>query len=330
MDMSQLNDIAQLLPWHEPVWQRLVQRFPHIGHGLLFYGKQGCAKQQFASHFAKWLLCTQKQPTGACGECTSCKWIAAGTHPQLKLIRADFDEKKQSYTAIKIDQIREIGDFVQQTVEGWRVVLIYPAEYLNTAAANALLKTLEEPGERVVLILMSDSMLKLPATIRSRVQQFALDRITLEQAQDYLTAQVSASAAQRQIALVLAADMPLRAQQILQSEWFTQRQALVRAWIDLVSKKAYPLQFSSYWFKQLDFRELLAIVRYTVQDCIAFKLQQPVQQTDVAIEQLEKYYALPQLFAIDQQINSINQMLAQNVQSQLIFDDLSIQLMNVT
>ena len=329
MEISQLNDNAQLLPWHQPIWQRLVERFPQIGHGLLFYGKQGCAKQQFASYFAKWLLCTQKQPTDACGECTSCKWIAAGTHPQLKLITADFDEKKQSYTAIKIDQIREMADFVQQTVEGWRVVMIYPAENLNIAAANALLKTLEEPGERVVLILISDSMLRLPATIRSRVQQYALDRISLEQAQQYLAEKTSVAAQQQQIALALAADMPLRAAQILQSEWFKQRAEFVRAWLELVSKKAYPMQFAVNWLKQLDFRELLGIVRYTIRDCIAFKLQQPVLQTDVAIAELEKFYSLEQLFAIYQQINTMNTMLAQNVQNQLIFEQLTIQLMNV-
>lgn len=330
MDIAQLNDNAQLLPWHEPVWQRLVERFPKIGHALLFYGKQGCAKQQFASYFAKWLLCTHKQPSGACGECASCKWFAAGTHPQLKLITADFDEKKQSYSAIKIDQIREIGDFMQQTVEGWRVLMLYPAECLNTAAANALLKTLEEPGERVVLILISNSMLKLPATIRSRVQQFALDRINLAQAEDYLLAAKVSDSEKQQIALRLAAGMPLQAKQLLQSEWFKQRPAFISAWINLVSQKTAPIQFSTFWLKQLDFRELLGIVRYTIQDCIAFKLQQPVQQTDVAISELEKFYSLEQLFAIYQQINTMHTMLAQNVQSQQIFDELSIQLMNVS
>lgn len=323
--------LAALQPWHNVIWQRLTGRFPDLGHGLLFYGKQGCAKRQFASHFAKWLLCIKKQAHGACQECHSCKWFAAGTHPQLKLIHAEFDEKKQNYSAIKIDQIREIADFVQQTVDGWRVVIIEPAEYLNIAAANALLKTLEEPGERVVLILISDSMLKLPATIRSRVQHFALDRISLDEAQQYLAQTATEkSSVEMSVALTLAQNMPLKAAQILASDWFSQRAAFIQAWIVLVSEKAFPIKFSSYWYKQIDFRELLALVRYSIQDCIAFKLQQPLQQTDVAIESLQGHYSLQQLFAIYQQINKMNSMLAQNVQTQLIFDELTMQLMNVS
>ncbi|GAA5006275.1 DNA polymerase III subunit delta' [Acinetobacter puyangensis] len=343
MTTAQSDKIQALLPWHTVVWQRLVERFPNIGHGLLFYGKEGCGKQQFAEQFSQWLLCTDKQGMSACGHCASCRWIAAGTHPQLKRIAPDFDEKKQSYAAIKIDQIREMGDFVQQRVEGWRVVLIEHAEYLNIAASNALLKTLEEPGERVVIILVSDAMLKLPATIRSRVQQYALDRILSDQAQAYLAKQTIVGAddnAQNQTALIaqtqttaialsLAAEMPLKAEQILQTEWFRQRQSFVDAWIDLVNKKAYPMLFSTQWSKQLDFRELLVMLRYLIQDCIALKLQQSVKQTDLQLGKLEKFYSLQQLFAIYAQINKINGMLLQNVQTQLIFDELTVQLMNV-
>ncbi len=87
---------------------------------------------------------------------------------------------------IKIEKIRDLLPFVQQTVDGWRVIIIEPAEALNTASANALLKTLEEPGDRVVIILLADHYLKLPATIRSRLQHFALDRINEQQAEQFL------------------------------------------------------------------------------------------------------------------------------------------------
>lgn len=79
---------------------------------------------------------------------------------------------------------------MQQTVDGWRVIVIEPAEALNIASANALLKTLEEPGERVLIILLADHYLKLPATIRSRLQHFAMDRITPIQTEQYLQQQL--------------------------------------------------------------------------------------------------------------------------------------------
>ncbi|KAA8735655.1 DNA polymerase III subunit delta' [Acinetobacter qingfengensis] len=328
MDIAALGQ-QQLLPWQQPIWQRLQQSFPEIGHGLLFYGKQGCGKQQFAAYFAKWLLCSHKTPQGACGQCNHCAWFAAGTHPQLKIIQAEFDEKKQSYAAIKIDQIREIADFVQQKVEGWRVVLLYPAENLNIAAANALLKTLEEPGDRIVLILMSDAMLRLPATIRSRVQQYALDRVTTQQAQDYLQQQGIKDVAQSQVALALAANMPLKAQQILDAEWFKHREAFIKDLTSLVQQKNYPMKFSAYWTKQMDIRDILVLLRYIVQDCIAYKLQQPMKQIDLNFDALQACYDLEQLFAIYAHINKIQIMLAQNVQAQLILDELTIQLMNI-
>lgn len=330
LDMSQLPQDAKIFPWHGDVWHRLSGRFPKIGHALLLHGKQGCGKQQFALHFSKWLLCQNKHVNGACGVCSSCAWVQAGTHPQVKIIQADWDEKKQSFSAIKIDQIRDLNDFVQQTVEGWRVILIYPAEQLNIAASNALLKTLEEPGERVVLLLVSDAMLKLSATIRSRVQQFALDRIAPIQAQQYLNAQTTQIATQQlEIALALAANMPLKAQMIVASEWFAQRAQFCQAWQELVHYKTHPMKFSVSWLKQLEFKNVMLMLRYILQDMMAFKLQQVIKQTDLDIEALANFYSLEQLFAIYEQINKINQLLLQNVQTQLIFDELTMRLMNV-
>jgi DNA polymerase-3 subunit delta' len=329
MDISQLSQETTILPWQQPVWQRLLQRFPQLGHGLLFYGKQGCGKQQFAAQFAKWLLCTEKSHQTGCGHCHHCAWLAAGTHPQLKVISAEFDEKKHSYGSIKVDQIREINSFVQQKVDGWRVLLLYPAENLNTAAANALLKTLEEPGERVVLILISDSALKLPATIRSRLQQFALDRVSLPQAQQYLQQQGLADAQLAQVALAMSANMPLGAQQLLSCAWFAQRQVFLAALIDLVEYKRQPLKFSSHWAKQFDVRDIIVLLRYIIQDAIAYLLQQPVKQQDLSIAAFARHYSLQQLFSIYAAINQSVAMLAQNVQAQLILDQLAMQLMSV-
>ncbi len=116
--------------------------------------------------------------------------------------------------------------FVQQTGEGWRVIVIEPAEALNLASSNALLKTLEEPGERVVLILLADHYLKLPATIRSRLQHFALDRISYEQATSYLNEHLAEIASvPPELLLGLSNDMPLQAVEIATSDWFAKRQS---------------------------------------------------------------------------------------------------------
>ncbi|KKC45651.1 DNA polymerase III subunit delta', partial [Acinetobacter sp. V2] len=153
------NVTSKVYPWQKTTWDTLTTRFPNIGHGLLFYGKEGCGKHAFAKHFLAWVLCLNKQPQGACGECSSCQWLKSDTHPNYVHITTDEENKKQN-AKIKIEKIRDLLPFVQQTGEGWRVILIEPAEALNLASSNALLKTLEEPGERVVLILLADHYLK--------------------------------------------------------------------------------------------------------------------------------------------------------------------------
>ncbi|MFC3901968.1 DNA polymerase III subunit delta' [Acinetobacter marinus] len=348
---SELHDPSSkergIYTWHHPIWQKLTTRYPELGHAMLFYGKQGCGKQQFSLQFAKWVLCLNK-PTShdlndstmiqtACGQCKSCHWFDADTHPQVKQISADFDEKKQSYSAIKIDQIRELNDFIQQTVDGWRVVVIHQADKMNIASSNALLKTLEEPGDRVLMILVSDAMLQLSATIRSRVQQYALDRITISQAQQFLSENKlptsenpkEFNADEQQIALALAHYMPLKAQDILNSPWFAKRVEFAQAWINLVKYKQQPMRFANDWLKALDFKALMMMLRFNLQDMTAYKLQQAIQQSDLDIADLQQYYSLEQLFDLDHAFNQVPKQLAQNVQSALIFEQLCMQLMNV-
>lgn len=349
-NQSELHDPSSkrqgIYTWHHPIWQKLTTRYPELGHAMLFYGKQGCGKKQFSLQFAKWLLCLNKSSLKqtnsteiqtACGQCKSCHWFDADTHPQLKQIAADFDEKKQSYSAIKIDQIRELNDFIQQTVDGWRVVVIHQADKMNIASSNALLKTLEEPGDRVLMILVSDAMLQLSATIRSRVQQYALDRISIEQAQQFLSQNALTTSENRnkdtvedqQVALALAHYMPLKAQDFLNSPWFAKRQSFAQAWTSLVKYKQQPIKFANDWLKELDFKALMMMLRFNLRDMTAYKLQQAIQQTDLDIADLQQYYSLEQLFDLDKAFNQVPIQLGQNVQSALIFEQLCMQLMNV-
>lgn len=319
-----------LYPWHAQTWQLLSTRFPHLGHGLLFYGKQGCAKKEFAERFVAWVLCLNKQAQAACGECTSCQWLKSDTHPNYVHITTDEENKKQN-AKIKIEKIRDLLPFVQQTGEGWRVVVIEPAEALNTASANALLKTLEEPGERVVLILLADHYLKLPATIRSRLQHFALDRLTLEDAQTFVKQQIpEISSQQVSLLLNLANDMPLTAIEIEKSDWLQKRTLFLADWLKLVAEKNMPLHYSNKWSKELSFSEFLTMFEYLLGDLVSLKLNQTLKNDDLDFSQLVECYNLEQLFAIYSDLQQKKRMVEQNVQTQLVMDELFIQLMNVT
>ncbi|MCG9515628.1 DNA polymerase III subunit delta' [Acinetobacter pittii] len=323
------NVTSKVYPWQQTTWDTLTTRFPNIGHGLLFYGKQGCGKHAFAKHFLAWVLCLNKQAQGPCGECSSCQWLKSDTHPNYVHITTDEENKKQN-AKIKIEKIRDLLPFVQQTGEGWRVIVIEPAEALNLASSNALLKTLEEPGERVVLILLADHYLKLPATIRSRLQHFALDRISYEQATSYLNEHLSEIAeVQPDLLLGLSNDMPLQAIEIAKSDWFAKRQIFLNDWLKIVAQKDMPLFFSGKWQKELSFNDFIMLFEYLLGDLICVKLNQPQKNTDLDFDQLSSYYDLESLFNIYNELQQAKKLVEQNVQSQLIIDQLFITLMNI-
>ena len=316
-------------PWHEQPWTLLTTRFPNIGHGLLFYGKKGCAKSEFAARFVAWVLCLNKRAQSACGECSSCQWLKSDTHPNYIHITTDEDNKKQN-AKIKIEKIRDLLPFVQQTGEGWRVVVIEPAEALNTASSNALLKTLEEPGENIVLILLADHYLKLPATIRSRLQHFALDRLNPQDAQAFVQQQLpEITAEQSQLLLNLANDMPLTAIEIAQSDWLQKRALFLNDWLKLVTEKNMPLYYANKWSKELNFSEFITMFEYLLGDLIQLKLNQTLRNQDLDFSLLATCYCLEDLFELYSNLQQKKLMVEQNVQTQLVLDELFIQLMNI-
>jgi len=320
---------AQIYPWQQQVWDTLTGRFPKLGHGLLFYGKKGCGKEAFAQQFLAWVLCLNRQPDGPCGECGSCQWLKADTHPNYVYISTDEDNKKQN-AKIKIEKIRDLLPFVQQTVDGWRVIVIEPAEALNIASSNALLKTLEEPGENIVIILLADHYLKLPATIRSRLQHFALDRISSVQFSEYVEVQLpEAGSSQQQLLMNLSNQMPLQAIEVAQSSWLPLRQEFMEDWKKLVIQKNMPMAIATKWNKSLSFGEFGQMFEYLLSDLICVKLNQAVKNIDLDFNVLAEQYSLETLFKIYEDFQRAKQYLEQNVQSNLVLDELCIKLMNL-
>ncbi|WP_210411903.1 DNA polymerase III subunit delta' [Noviherbaspirillum sp. UKPF54] len=202
-----------LYPWQSTPWQQLQQLKQRLPHAILFHGPEGIGKTAFAERFAQSLLCQSPDALGhACGACDSCGWFAQYNHPDYRRVRpealedeaseaedgAEAGEGKKSGKAsktpskeIKIDQIRALADFMNISThrQGMRVVLLYPAEALNTAAANALLKTLEEPPPHTMFLLVSNSLERLLPTILSRCRKFALAMPSAEQALAWLSEQ---------------------------------------------------------------------------------------------------------------------------------------------
>jgi DNA polymerase III subunit delta' len=162
-------------PWHAEHWARLQGRGQRdaLPHALLLCGAAGLGKRAFARRFVRGLMCIEAVAGDACGHCRGCQLAEAGTHPDIVELTFGLRKDHTPRSEIVVDQIRELSArlAMRSQLGGWQVATIDPADALNAAAANALLKTLEEPAARTLLILLADAPWRLPQTIRSRCQR---------------------------------------------------------------------------------------------------------------------------------------------------------------
>jgi DNA polymerase-3 subunit delta' len=190
-----------LPPWLAPSWRMLADAIGsgRIHHALLFASPRGYGKRALAEAFAAALLCQQRTADGsACGKCRSCLLVAAGSHPDLARVTFEIRDDGRPRTELTVDQLRALGARLSLASQfgGWQIALIDPADAMNPNAANALLKTLEEPSTNTVIALVADDPSRLPPTIRSRCQKIDVPMPTRDQALAWLRSRgVDAAAA---------------------------------------------------------------------------------------------------------------------------------------
>lgn len=176
------------LPWQRQTWDRLFSAPTGLPHALLISGPEGIGKRQFARLVAQALLCEQLgRSSHPCGACLSCHWFEQETHPDFKLLQpdshaadetdgGDSDQEsgrgrgKQGGKQISVAQVRGLAGFTDLSAHrcGRKVVMLHPAEDLNLSAANALLKTLEEPPRETFFLMVCHRAHRILPTVRSR------------------------------------------------------------------------------------------------------------------------------------------------------------------
>ncbi len=235
------------IPWLETEQKALnaALEADRFGHAPLLYGPGGIGKRAFSHWLVARILCQAEQGQRPCGTCRSCLLLQAGTHPDLFL--AGVAEEK---TQITVDQVRKLCAGLQLTpsIGDQRVGLIEPAERMNANAANALLKTLEEPSSRAWLILVSDRAELLPATVRSRCQKLALHPPRRPEALRWLQSESgTASPDDLNMALDFSGDAPLRAREIIERDGLSRGRAIREVLLDVAGGAPLSASVAEQW-----------------------------------------------------------------------------------
>lgn len=232
---------AELPPWHEAAFNRLaaLHQQGRLAHAFLLQGRPGLGKGLLARYLAQALLCQTPGEGHPCGGCSACLLLAAGTHPDLRLVQPE--ERRN----IVIDQIRDTVEFMSKTAQqgGRKVIVIDPAECMNVNAANALLKGLEEPAPGTLLLLVSQQGGILPATIRSRCQSLKFTAPPRAAALAWLEER---QADQPALLLDLAEGAPLRALALADEEARRERGAMTDSLAGLLQGEIGPVEAAAH------------------------------------------------------------------------------------
>jgi DNA polymerase III subunit delta' len=315
-----------ILPWLKENWDMLTayiqqQRIPQA---LLITGHQGLGKHQLAGQFAQSLLCSNNQQAVTyCGHCRSCQFFKAGTHPDYLFLKPEEPGKN-----ITINQIRTLIAklALKPLFESYRVVMIDPAELMNNAAANGFLKCLEEPTERTVIILISATPARLPATIISRCQnlhinvpphQVAMHWLQQQQVQGNLEALLS-----------LAQGAPLTAKQYADSDMLAVRNKCFKSWIAVARKQISPVVLAEEWNSDAN-DQLVFWLSSWVMDLIKCHFQ--VQRGDLSnpdlhgnLQELVQKLDLRKLFLFYDLMLTSRQRFNSQLNKQLLFEEILI------
>ncbi|WP_347254683.1 DNA polymerase III subunit delta' [Leminorella grimontii] len=212
-------------PWLTPAYRQLVAQYSsdRSHHALLLQSIPGCGDEPLVQALGYWLMCQEPQGEKTCGVCHNCHMMKAGTHPDWHVV-----EPEKGKTAIGVETVRQLTETLYNRAQqgGVKVAWIRETERLSEAAANALLKTLEEPPEHTYFLLSCHEPSALLPTIRSRCLHWLLACPDEAFSVEWLRRQNAGQPDSLRTALRLSNGAPVAAQQLLTSDVWAARAAI--------------------------------------------------------------------------------------------------------
>lgn len=212
-------------PWLRSSYEQIIASHQAgcAHHALLIHSLPGMGEQSLIYAISRWLMCQQPDGQKSCGHCRSCQLMQAVTHPDHYRL-----EPETGKSILGVDAIRQLSGklYEHARMGGNKLIWLLQAEQLTESAANALLKTLEEPPQNSWFLLSCYQPQRIPATLRSRCICWHLAPPDPDYALAWLSRENPAPAGELQMALRLTGGAPLAALQLLQPQYAQPRQLL--------------------------------------------------------------------------------------------------------
>lgn len=319
-------------PWHQAQWQQIsaARAAGRLPHAILLTGPPGLGKAEFARRLSDALVCTVPDGAGdACGQCAACRQSRAGSHPDQHLLAPEAPGKM-----IRIDAVRELSarSVLAAQDGGYRVFRIEPADAMNRAAANALLKTLEEPVSRSVLVLTSSHPHRLPATIRSRCQSIRFGVPAVDEVKTWLAGQVNDTDVDALLAI--SGGAPLRALQAMEQGWIDDSHRLADDLEALKGRRVNPLQVVEKW-EARPLSLLLDALKRVLNDLVRLgngleerRLYHPA--LGARLQSLGQGIDLRQLYGLADELFELDREISRNLNPQMLLENLANRWLQIT
>ena len=314
-----------LYPWQEKAWADLKKANAKQHHAYLFIGSLGSGLERFASIFATSLICRNLTDTmQACGECQDCQWIST-EHPNLKIINNKAEDGTLKNISIEsIRNLKHFFDLSSHTIGGNKVILINNTESLTLNAANALLKILEEPPVNSYLILTTDNISSLLATIVSRCLIVPTSRPSREEAESFLKVEGFEN---------LSSQLPLFSNLPLDVIAHQSNNDLFNTIINEFEKgKDFELMaIESKWLSG-EFKETISLLQKWLYDIFLFKMTTKFcffESKKEHIKKLSKAADITKLLNLLKSVNKIKLISNKPINKEISFDNLMVEYRNV-
>lgn len=233
-------------PWQQSEWQQFCSQLTaqKLPHALMLAGPRGIGKRHLAEALAQLVLCLTPIEGTPCGKCRSCQLNQAQTHPDMLWL-----EPEEGSKSIKVDQVRELTETLSKTAQqgGYKVIVLEPAEAMNANAANALLKSLEEPAAKTLIVLVSHNPSSVLPTIRSRCQLRLLPLPRKEQVVHWLTPLLAGHSASAEVLITAARGAPLTALALLQGDALEAREQWLAQFTRLSLGQLSAIELAASW-----------------------------------------------------------------------------------